>query len=68
MVKITALLLIKKFIAEKKIKPMKKWSERRSNISRPIYQHLTTLIESIRSLLDLLSGNDMIAMLQSNFT
>jgi len=64
MVCMTALLQIQNFIKEKKIKPMKKWSERLSD-SRPSYKYLTKLIDSIRSLLDLLSGNDTLKILES---
>ena len=64
MVNKTALMLIQQFIEENKLKPMKKWSERLS-VSRPSYKYLTKLIDSIRSLMDLLSGNDTVKMVES---
>jgi hypothetical protein len=59
-----AINLIKKFIVEKRIQKMKKWSER-LNSQRLHSDYLKSLIRSTRSLLDILSGNDTIAMLKS---
>jgi len=66
MVNITAIKLINRFLIEKKIKHMKKWSTRLP--SRSNHQHLTILIKSIRSLLDVISGKDTIQMLKSKIT
>jgi hypothetical protein len=59
-----AITLIKRFIEEKRIKKMKKWSER-LNGSKLNSDYLKSLIRSTRSLLELLSGNDSIEMLKS---
>jgi hypothetical protein len=64
MVNLTAVELIMRYISEKKIKPMKKWSLR-LNASRLHSQHMNSLKKSIRFLLDLISGKDKLAMIKS---
>jgi hypothetical protein len=64
MVNINAIESILKFVNEKKIKPMKKWSDRAYNKTS---SRLSKLIRSSRTLMDLLSGNNTISMLKSKF-
>jgi hypothetical protein len=65
MVNMTAIQEILRFVTEKKIRPMKRWSLR-LNSSRSHIQHNEKLKTLIRSLLELISGTDIIAMLQSD--
>lgn len=65
MVNLTAVELIMRYISEKQIKPMKKWSLR-LNASRLHTTYLNNLKKSIRLLLDLISGKDKLAMIKSN--
>ncbi len=61
----TAIQEILRFVTEKKIRPMKRWSLR-LNSSRSHIQHNEKLKTLLRSLLELISGTDIIAMLQSD--
>jgi len=65
MVNMTAIQEILRFVTEKKIRPMKRWSLR-LNSSRSHIQHNEKLKTLLRSLLELISGTDIIAMLQSD--
>ncbi len=67
MVNMTAIQVIIRFVTEGKIRPMKKWSLR-LNSSRSHLQHNEKLKKLIRSLLELISGNDTTAMLKSEST
>ncbi len=65
MVNITALEEITRLISEKKIKPMKKWSLRLNSTIHNQYKE--NLKKSIGQLFELISGQDTIAMLRSNY-
>ena len=59
----TAIEKITKFVYDEQIPAMKKWSERyRKN------GYKLDLIKQIQSLLRLISGNDVLAMLKGNLT
>ena len=65
MVRITSIKVILKFLKEKKIKNMKKWSDRKDleyKTKTPLRQNL---IANIRSLLENISGNNIVEMIKS---
>ena len=70
MVCMTALTRILTFVHEKKIKKMKRWSDRHkfknSDQSRNGNSYNNQLIAEIRKLLRIISGNDTITMLKGN--
>ncbi len=65
MVRINAIELIDRFIVEQSVRPMKNWSLRNTQTKYPRYSEFKRMAEKIRNLLNLLSGNDILAMLKS---
>lgn len=62
---ISALEEIIRLIEEKKLVPMKKWSERKGYEENKNGGYFLKMKNKIRSILELVSGNDLTAMLKS---
>ena len=62
MVNINAVELIDRFLKEKKIKHMKRWTSRNTRFAR--YSAYVYLKEKIRSLFNVISGDDIVGMLK----
>ena len=67
MIPINAIELIEKFIIEKNVRPMKRWSLRNTHTKNPRYANYKRLIAKIRNLLAHLSGGDILSMIKSFF-
>ena len=63
----TALFILNKFINENNIRPMKKWSSRKSLSSQFQHSKIRESSRHIKKILNILSGNDVSNMLKSNF-
>jgi hypothetical protein len=67
MVNITVLHKISNIIKTSS-KPMKKWSQRsRVNQNGELMRHTKNMVRQIRSVLILVSGNEVVQMLKANF-
>jgi hypothetical protein len=67
MVHRTSISEIQKYISEKKLRPMKKWSNRFLK-SQPGYKkswYIKRLANQMRHIFNILSGNDLIQMIKS---
>jgi hypothetical protein len=65
MVNLSALQMISRII--KDLKPMKKWSNRkRRDQSGKLLRNIREMSNQVRNVLQLISGNDMVAMLNGN--
>jgi|LakMenE18May11ns_1017448.scaffolds.fasta_scaffold8390583_1 hypothetical protein len=70
MVNITALQILSRFISNKNIKPMKKWSTRFRNVESDGRKswYLKGLIRQIKKILNIISGNDIIEMIKGRIS
>ena len=60
----TAIDKITKLIEDKQLRIMKKWSDRATSGTSKRHPYLDYLIKKIRSLLVLISGDDVVSMLK----
>lgn len=65
MVHINALTLIENFVENNNVRPMKNWALRNSNVRSPRYKFYKDLKAKVIRLLNLISGDNKIAMLKS---
>jgi len=65
MVRINAITLIDRFINNNNVLPMKNWALRNAHTKSPRYKQYKELIETIRKLLNLISGDNIVALLKS---
>ena len=65
MVRINAITLINRFIEEKNILPMKNWALRNMETRSPRYKQYKEMVQNIRKLLNIISGDNIVALLKS---
>jgi len=65
MVRINAITLINRFIEEKNILPMKNWALRNMETRSPRYKQYKEMVQNIRKLLNIISGDNIVSLLKS---